>query len=54
MILGLPIDAFIGIFLLMTAFLVVGYFLLRQALIDSHFEIKRREDEERNRRGGKR
>lgn len=31
--------------------LVAAYFIIRQALIDSHFEIKRREEEER--RGGK-
>jgi len=31
----------------MAAGLVAAYFIIRQALVDSHFEIRRREDEER-------
>ncbi len=31
----------------MVAGLLLGYFLLRQALVDAYFEIKRREEEQK-------
>lgn len=43
--LGLPL--FWAFVFAMACGLIAGYFLLRQALVDAHFEIKKREDAER-------
>ena len=50
MVLGIPLDTFIGIVLILTTFLVAGYLLLKQALVSAHFEIKEREERERRQR----
>lgn len=53
MILGLPADAFVGITLLMAAFLIAGYLLLKMAMVEAHFEIRRREEQEAKRKGAR-
>jgi hypothetical protein len=45
---------FVAFFLAVLALLFCGYFLARQAVIDAHLELRRRdkEAEDRRRRGG--